>query len=182
MKRTSWLVMSLIATTMGIYLFSAATAAPPAAEHAVKGLNHGVAVLMPTKGNEVAGTILFEEKDGVVHVTGEVTGLTPGMHGFHIHEFGDLRAADGTGAGGHYNPEGKPHAGPDHAERHVGDLGNVKADADGVAKVAKKMVGAKLHFIFGRSVVVHAGADDLKSQPSGAAGPRVAVGVVGIAK
>ena len=108
--------------------------------------------------------------------------VSPSLHGFHIHEFGDLRAEDGTSAGGHYNPCGTPHAGPDQEKRHVGDLGNVEADENGIAAVKKTIRGASLHFLFGRSLVVHAGADDLHSQPSGNAGPRVALGVVGIAK
>lgn len=163
-------------------LLAASNAKPPADKHAVEGLNRGVAVLVPTKGNDVAGTILFEQEKGIVHITGEIRGLTPGLHGFHIHEFGDLRNPQGASAGGHYNPCGTPHAGPEVEERHVGDLGNVEANEEGIAKVNAQINGASLHFIFGRSVVVHADADDLKSQPSGNAGPRVAVGVIGIAK
>jgi Cu-Zn family superoxide dismutase len=173
---------SVLAVGTTVVLFAAAMAKPPTEGHAVAGLDRGVAVLVPTKGNDVEGTILFHEKDGVIHLSGEIRALTPGLHGFHIHEFGDLRAQDGTSAGGHYNPHGKPHAGPDQEARHVGDLGNVEAGANGVAKVDMKIDGAALHFIFGRSIVVHADKDDLSSQPSGNAGPRVAVGVIGIAK
>ena len=71
-------------------------------------------------------------------MTGEVTGLKPGKHGFHIHMFGDLRAADGMSAGGHYNPHGHPHGGPESKEHHEGDLGNIEADAQGVAKVERQ--------------------------------------------
>ncbi|TWU21140.1 Superoxide dismutase [Cu-Zn] precursor [Novipirellula galeiformis] len=139
----------------------------------------GICVLMPTKGNKTRGTLRLVQKGDALTITGQVRNLTPGEHGFHIHEFGDRRAADGTSAGGHYNPDGHEHGGPG-AHSHAGDLGNILANADGVANVNITTKDTALHFILGRSFVVHAGADDLKSQPSGDAGPRVAVGIVGI--
>jgi superoxide dismutase, Cu-Zn family len=143
--------------------------------------NNAVCVLMPTKGHDVQGTIMLTQKAGGVQVIGEVRGLTPGKHGFHIHQFGDLRSDDGMSAGGHYNPENNPHAGPHDAKRHAGDLGNITADQDGKAMVNIMMDGLKVHFAIGRSIVVHAKEDDLKSQPSGDAGARAAVGVIGVA-
>ncbi|APZ92254.1 superoxide dismutase family protein [Fuerstiella marisgermanici] len=142
----------------------------------------GVAVLVPTKGNEVFGTLTLQQQDDHVLVRGKVHGLKPGKHGFHIHQFGDLRDPEGKSAGGHYNPHGTKHGAPDDHERHPGDLGNIEANSEGVAEVNKKAKGLKLHFVLGRSFVVHAGMDDLKSQPSGDAGPRVAVGVIGFAE
>jgi len=142
----------------------------------------GVCVLESMEGYEVEGTLLLTQKEGYVHVTGEVSGLTPGKHGFHIHEFGDLRDPKGLSAGGHYNPTGDPHGGPHSERRHAGDLGNIVANDEGVAKVDTKANGLKLHFALGRSIVVHAEADDLTSQPTGAAGPRAGVGVIGIAQ
>lgn len=139
-----------------------------------------IAVLIPTEGNQVRGTLTLVATAKGVQITGKVTGLTPGEHGFHIHEFGDLSSADGTAAGGHYNPEGHMHGGPDSKEKHAGDLGNLKADKDGVATV-DVIADAKLHFIIGRAFVVHAKADDLKTQPTGDAGGRVALGLIGIA-
>src|SRR5215218_2470289 len=97
-----------------------------------------VALLMPMKDSKVGGTITLVQEKGYVQVTGEVTGLTPGKHGFHIHMYGDLRAPDGMSAGGHYNPHGHPHGGPDAKEHHEGDLGNVDANDKGVAKVDVK--------------------------------------------
>ena len=140
-----------------------------------------VCVLKPSKDQDVHGTFMLTEQGGVTEIIGEVSGLTPGKHGFHIHEFGDLRSDDGTSAGGHYNPEGHPHGGPEDAKRHVGDLGNIIADQSGKAIVKMKVKGLRVHFVLGRSLVVHAKEDDLKSQPSGDAGGRVAVGVIGIA-
>ena len=90
-------------------------------------------------------------------------------------------ADDGTSAGGHYNPDGHDHGGLDSKDRHAGDLGNIDANAQGVAKVNIQATGLDIHHVLGRSVVVHADADDFKSQPSGNAGPRVALGVIGLA-
>ncbi|HZR06867.1 MAG TPA: superoxide dismutase family protein [Candidatus Udaeobacter sp.] len=145
-----------------------------------------VAVLHPTAGNKVSGTVTFTEQADGVKVRAEITGLTPGNHGFHVHEFGDCSAADASSAGGHFNPTHKPHAGPDAPERHVGDMGNVQADASG--KATLEYVDHQISLsndeqsAIGRSVVVHAKADDLKSQPAGDSGARVACGVIGRAK
>ncbi len=146
-----------------------------------------VAVLYPTAKNQVHGVVMFTKvKDGV-KVVADIEGLSPGEHGFHIHELGDCTAPDGKSAGGHFNPEGTPHGAPTAParHRHVGDLGNITAQKNGKAHLEQfdsllAFVGA--HSIVGRGVIVHAGKDDLTSQPSGAAGSRVACGVVGIAK
>ncbi len=153
----------------------------PHHEHAEAHLpKKGIAVLIPTEGYQVRGTLTLMPTATGVHITGKVTGLTPGKHGFHIHEFGDLSSADGTAAGGHYNPDGHMHGGPDSKESHAGDLGNLTADKDGVAVVDVK-TNVALHFIVGRAFVVHAKEDDLKTQPTGDAGGRVALGLIGIA-
>jgi Cu-Zn family superoxide dismutase len=145
-----------------------------------------VAVLHPTAGSKVSGTVTFTEVADGVQVWAEITGLTPGNHGFHVHEFGDCSAADATSAGAHFNPTHEPHAGPDAAERHVGDMGNIETDASGKAKL--EYVDHQISLtndersVIGRSVVVHAKADDLNSQPAGDSGARVACGVIGRAK
>src|SRR5437899_7832620 len=145
-----------------------------------------IAVLHPTAGNKVSGTVTFTEVADGVQVHAQITGLTPANHGFHVHEFGDCSAADATSAGAHFNPTNKPHAGPDATERHVGDMGNVEADASGKANL--EYVDHQISLtndqqsVIGRSVVVHAKADDLKSQPTGDSGARVACGVIGRAK
>ncbi len=145
-----------------------------------------VAMLRPTEGNNVSGKVTFTEVADGVQIQAEITGLTPGNHGFHVHEFGDCSAADASSAGAHFNPTKKPHAGPDATERHVGDMGNVEADAAGTAKLDYvdhhiSLTKDQLSVI-GRSVVVHTKADDLKTQPTGDSGARVACGVIGIAK
>jgi len=146
---------------------------------------HAVAVLHPTKsGGEASGVVTFTKASGGVKVEARITGLTPGMHGFHIHEFGDTSSPDAMSAGGHFNPKGSPHAGPG-SKRHVGDLGNIEADSKGVAvydKVDSQLMFEGESSILGRGVIVHEKADDLKSQPAGAAGGRVAAGVIGVGK
>jgi Cu-Zn family superoxide dismutase len=144
-----------------------------------------VCVLHPTKGNDVHGTITITQQGSQVEIAGEIVGLKPGMHAFHVHEFGDCTAPDAMSAGAHFNPEGQPHGGPHDAARHVGDLGNIKADNNGkaVVKINDKLVQLHgPHSVIGRSLIVHADADDLKGQPAGNAGARIACGVIGIAK
>ena len=145
-----------------------------------------IAVLHPTAGNKVSGTVTFTPVADGVQVHAELTGLTAGKHGFHVHEFGDCSAADASSAGAHFNPTNQPHAGPDTAARHEGDMGNVEADASGNAKVHyvdhQISLTNDAKSAIGRSVVVHAKPDDLKTQPSGNAGGRVACGVIGWAK
>ncbi|MBN4056762.1 superoxide dismutase family protein [bacterium AH-315-J21] len=157
----------------------------PAKVEAVDAPSHAIVVMAPTEGNDVHGTIEFTAVEGGVRVVANVTGLTPGAHGFHVHEFGDCTKLDGKSAGGHFNPEGVEHGGPNAAVRHVGDLGNLVADENGVATmdVVDKMLSfSGSHSIIGRGVIIHAGADDLTSQPTGAAGARLACGVIGSAK
>lgn len=148
-------------------------------------ISAAVAVLHPTEGSEARGIVRFSAVADSVQVTADIAGLAPGQHGFHVHQLGDCSAPDGTSAGGHFNPEDMQHGGPLASERHVGDLGNLRADSSGTAQHAHTdgllaLVGA--HSIIGRAVIVHAGADDLSSQPTGAAGARVACGVIGIAQ
>ena len=145
-----------------------------------------IVVLHPTAGNKVTGVVTFTPLSDGVQVHAEITGLTPGKHGFHVHEFGDCSAVDASSAGAHFNPTNQPHAAPDATARHVGDMGNIEADTSGAAKLDYLDHHMSLanddRSILGRSVVVHAKADDLKSQPAGDSGARVACGVIGRAK
>jgi Cu-Zn family superoxide dismutase len=143
------------------------------------------AVLHSASGSDVEGVVLFSNTDDGVRVGAQVSGLAPmSSHGFHIHEFGDCRETDAGSAGGHFNPDGLPHGAPDAERRHDGDLGNLVTNGAGVAQT--NVVDPELSFagpdsILGRAVVIHAGADDLESQPSGDAGARIACGVIGVA-
>lgn len=129
----------------------------------------------------VAGTIQFEQDGETVTVTGEVTGLKPGMHGFHVHENGDLSDKEtGKSAGGHFNPTDKSHGKPSDDERHVGDLGNIEANEEGVATVDITDDVISLdgeNSIAGKALVIHAGEDQF-TQPTGDAGDRVAFGLI----
>ncbi|MFC2101973.1 superoxide dismutase family protein [Bacteroidota bacterium] len=144
-----------------------------------------ICVLYPTEGNDVSGIVTFASTPEGVKVTADVTGLTPGKHGFHVHEFGDCSAPNGTSAGGHFNPDQKKHGGPHDQMRHEGDLGNLEADDAGVAHMSfidSELMLTGPHSIIGYAIIVHAQEDDLVSQPTGNAGARVACGVIGVAK
>ncbi len=156
----------------------------PAQEPAGPSVTRAVAVLHPTEGNIAHGVVTFTKTAEGIKIVADVEGLTPGKHGFHIHQWGDCSGGNGKTAGGHFNPDNVPHAGPEAAQRHVGDLGNLVADENGVAhyeRVDTVISFSGAHSIIGRGVIVHAGEDDLTSQPTGAAGARVACGVIGIA-
>lgn len=173
---------SLLAITLAVG-GNSTFAQQPAAQQSVK---RAVCVLHPTGNSGVSGKLYFQVEGDLVHITGTVTGLNPSQkHAIHVHEFGDLTDhAEGLAAGGHFNPTGKPHGRPEDEERHVGDLGNLQADAQGKATIDMKDRVIKLdgpHSIIGRALVVHAGEDKF-TQPTGDAGARAAVGVIGIAK
>lgn len=142
-----------------------------------------VAKLEPTKGNTVSGTVRFQQMGDKVQVSGDVRGLKPNAeHGFHVHEKGDCSSGDGMSAGGHFNPAGKPHAHHSSADRHAGDLPNLKANGEGVATFTVETpllaVGSGPNNVIGRSVIVHRDPDDYASQPAGNSGPRLACGLI----
>lgn len=148
-------------------------------------IEKAIAVLHPTEGSTVRGIVTFSAVEGGIQIVADVDGLAPGKHGFHIHEFGDCSGPDGKTAGGHFNPENAPHGGPESPQRHVGDLGNLTADESGHAhyeRVDNLIAFSGSHSIIGRAVIIHQDEDDLQSQPTGAAGARLACGVIGIAK
>jgi superoxide dismutase, Cu-Zn family len=145
-------------------------------------ISKAVAILLPTKGSKAEGRVTFTEAQGGIHVKGEISGLTPGEHGFHVHEYG-VWSPDGKAAGSHFNPTGAMHGEREASKRHIGDLGNIKANENGNAGI--DLVDSQLtfhgpHSIIGRGLVVHEKADDY-GQPVGNAGGRVAVGVIGVA-
>jgi Cu-Zn family superoxide dismutase len=148
-------------------------------------VKEALAVVNPTEGSKVNGTVSFAKDGKGVRITANIEGLSPGLHGFHIHEFGNCSSPDANSAGGHFNPTDMPHAGPKAEKRHIGDLGNLEADKNGVAKLEvtddiMSLEGPES--IVGRSVIIHARSDDFKTQPTGGAGARVACGVIGISK
>jgi superoxide dismutase, Cu-Zn family len=147
----------------------------------VKNVTAAIVELKPSSGSNVNGFLTFDKTDTGIYIHGEIHGLTPGKHGFHIHENGDCSAPDAMSAGDHFNPQDAPHGGHDSEKRHVGDLGNVEADELGVARVSindRLMTFEGENNILGKSVIVHEKEDDLTSQPSGDAGGRIACGVI----
>lgn len=147
-----------------------------------------VAVVHPTTdGGTVHGIVRFTQVDGGVRVVADFDGLSPtGKHGFHIHEFGDCTGDVKSVGGGHFNPGGEQHGAPDAEHHHGGDFGNLETDDKGHAHYERVMAGITVAgdhgAILGRSVIVHAHADDLTTQPSGNAGDRIGCGIIGIAK
>jgi Cu-Zn family superoxide dismutase len=149
------------------------------------GVSKAIAVLLAAANNPVHGTVTFERTDKGIKIVVDVDGLTPGKHGFHIHEYGDCSAPDFSSAGSHFMTSGQTHGTPADPTAHMGDMGNLEADSSGHAHM--EWVDPHISFsgpnsILGRSVVVHEKEDDLKSQPSGNSGARIACGVIGIAK
>lgn len=141
------------------------------------------AVIHPTAGNITHGIVNFIKEKNGIRIKAEINGLTPGKHGFHIHEFGDCACADGTCTGSHYNPTNQPHGGPHSPQQHVGDFGNVVANEEGNAIYNELNTHISLngpHSIIGRGIIIHADEDDLVSQPTGNAGARIGCGVIGI--
>jgi superoxide dismutase, Cu-Zn family len=172
---------AVAAMTLSLALTNPAKAQQQAPPSPPPGPKESVAVLGPISGSMVHGVVVLTQFDGYVQVTGKIEGLKPGEHGFHIHKFGDLRSPDGMSAGGHFDgPQGHKHGSPEAPEHHLGDLGNITANSEGVAEIDAKAEGVRLPQIMGRSIVVHADPDDMKTQPAGNSGPRIGMGVIGL--
>lgn len=139
----------------------------------------------PKSNSDLTGKVTFTEENGEVTMTAEFTGLKEGMHAIHLHEKADCSAEDGTSAGGHWNPTFEDH-GEWGSEKgyHRGDIGNFDVNAEGKGSITfttdKWCIGCEdeKKNIVNKAVVVHEGADDFTSQPSGAAGTRVGCGVI----
>ncbi len=157
------------------------TKAPPPAASTAK---TAVVNLSSASASLVSGRLTVKPMGDGVHLTGEIGGLAPNsVHAIHIHEKGDCSAADASSAGGHFNPAGAPHGKVDSGAHHGGDMDNISANADGIAKVSVHAQGVTLgggaaNDVAGKAVIVHASPDDYKTQPTGNAGGRVACGVI----
>ncbi len=151
---------------------AALTAAPQKAQ----------AILKAPQGSKLKGMIHFTEENGKMKIETMVDGIKPGPHGFHIHEKGDCSASDFSSAGGHFNPHQGTHGDHNTPGRHVGDLGNLIADSKSKAYSTLIVEGMTMkpgaESIIGKSIVIHKDKDDLKSQPAGNSGPRIACGVI----
>ena len=186
MFKKTGIAILVVFTTSALFVVGCTQRSEQQVENVLeKGMvTRAVAVMHPLGDSGVHGVVYFTQLDTGMQVVADIQGLTPGAHGFHIHQYGDCTAPDGTSAGGHFNPGNQPHGAPEDMARHVGDLGNLVADSAGNAHYER--VDTVLTFtgpnnILGRGIIIHAGADDLKTQPTGAAGGRVACGVIGVA-
>jgi superoxide dismutase, Cu-Zn family len=140
------------------------------------------ATLSPTSGSNAQGTVSFVQlAEGTVRVKVNLTGVPPGIHGFHVHEKGDC-GDNGNAAGGHFNPTAVAHGAPSADPHHAGDFGNVTADANGEVRTRfttrSITIADGYATAVGHAVILHANPDDLMTQPTGNAGGRIACGVV----
>lgn len=143
-----------------------------------------IAEISAASGSNVTGTATFTQSgDGPVRMVIRVENLTPGEHAIHLHETGDCSAPDATSAGAHWNPTDDPHGKRGENGFHAGDIDNLVAGEDGVATLEMEfddwsIGGSDDTDILNKAVIIHADADDFESQPAGAAGGRVACGVI----
>lgn len=143
-------------------------------------IKEAVANIRSFKGDQIKGIVTFTQVPGGIKIVADIDGLSPGKHGFHIHEFGDC-SGDGSKTGSHFNPTNSEHGGFDGPVRHVGDLGNIEADETGHAHYQR--VDRIIRFegsdsILGCSLVIHSDPDDYKTQPTGNSGAKIACGVI----
>ena len=150
-----------------------------------QGVLHMVAVAEVFSGDgEKLGDVMFNQIEEGVEIHGRLEGLEPGPKGFHVHEHGACDPPDFESAGGHFNPEGHPHGGPDEPadHRHAGDFGNIEFNEEGVAEFAFVdpviTLGAGTNDVVGQALIVHYEEDDKQTQPTGDAGPRAGCGII----
>ena len=146
-----------------------------------------IATIGPASGSTVTGMAVFTQNDNQITLTIEIQHAAPGVHAVHIHESGDCSSPDGKSAGGHWNPTGVAHGKWGEGEFHLGDLGNITVGEDGTGGIELTTdlweigTGSDVDVV-GRGIVVHAGADDFTSQPSGDAGARIGCGAIVLAE
>lgn len=168
----------VVQALLGVWLLVAGCGEQSASE---PGDPTAVALLEPTDEYDAHGEVRFVEEEHGVRVIARVAGLEPNaLHGFHVHEHGDCTAPDASSAGGHFAPHGHPHALPPTHHRHAGDMGNLRADSEGVARLNETFdtltVSEGVTAVLGHSVVVHADPDD--GSETSNSGPRAACGVI----
>ncbi len=145
------------------------------------------AIINSSNDSGVTGMAVFTQNGDYITLTVEIQDATPGLHAVHIHANGDCSAPDGTSAGGHWNPTDVAHGKWGVGEFHLGDIGNSTVGGDGTGSITLTTdlweigTGSDIDVV-GKGIIVHAGADDFTSQPSGAAGARIGCGVIVLAE
>jgi Cu-Zn family superoxide dismutase len=187
------LFLPLLAVTTAATLSACGSSAPvkpaaPAPVATVSTAQLAEANLAPASASLVSGRLALVPEAGGVHITGVIGSLPRGQPAaFHVHEKGDCSAVDASSAGAHFNPLSQPHGRASAAAHHAGDMDNLQANAEGIAHVDVHLRGVTLgggaaNDIAGRALIVHAGADDYRSQPAGNAGARVACAVIRVVR
>jgi Cu-Zn family superoxide dismutase len=137
----------------------------------------------PTEGYEGGGSAIFINEGERVDLQVSFQKMESGVHALHVHEIGDCSAPDGSSAGGHWNPMGHEHGKWGEGSFHLGDVGNITIGEDGEGTLSFSSehwtmgTGAD-NDVMGKALIVHAGVDDFTTQPTGAAGKRIACGVI----
>ena len=168
------LVMSLASCAVLQDLFDGADAPAP---------QQAVAKIGSASESSVTGTATFTQIGDQIALLVKINGASPGLHAVHIHQYGDCSSPDGKSAGGHWNPTGVAHGQWGEGEFHLGDIGNINVGEDGTGSIELTSdlweigTGSDVDIV-GRGIIVHAGADDFTSQPSGAAGARIGCGAI----
>ncbi|HLW15512.1 MAG TPA: superoxide dismutase family protein [Flavobacteriaceae bacterium] len=147
-----------------------------------------VVAMHSSSNSNVQGEVVFTENNGFVKMQGEFSGLNPeGIHAIHLHEKADCSAADGSSAGGHWNPTDEKHGKWDAADGfHLGDIGNLKVDKNGNASITFETdewcidCADDRKNIIGKGIIVHKDKDDFTSQPTGNAGDRISCGEINL--
>ncbi len=142
-----------------------------------------LAFVDPLIGGDFSGVATFIIDDDTITLTIEIEGLPPGDYAVHIHEYGDCSSLDGSSAGGHWNPTNTAHGKWGEGEFHLGDIGNITVGKNGTGMIELttdlwEIGTGSDRDVVGKAIILHAGADDFTSQPSGAAGARIGCGAI----
>ena len=181
-------LMFTAATSLMLGACASAPPAPKAVVPAVSAAQAGTVNLASSSGSLVSGKLTLRPMGDGVHISGTVGGFTGnGQHGIHVHEKGDCTAVDASSAGGHFNPAATVHGRAGSGAHHAGDMDNLTADSQGVARIDIHLQGVTLgggaaNDIAGRALVVHMAPDDYRSQPAGNSGARVACGIITVVR
>jgi Cu-Zn family superoxide dismutase len=177
------LIIGAIATAFACApTMQSSTGTTAASTNAMGGSASAVAVMRDSAGNDL-GTLIVSESGSGLTTAGTLHGLPPGTHGTHFHTIGQC-VPPFTSAGAHWNPTNRRHGTENPQGPHLGDMPNISVGVDSTSSVRVSTLGGTLHGTNplldadGAAVVIHAGTDDLRTDPAGNSGARIACGVV----